>query len=217
MGIYMKFGNIVGDATQHVQNGTGVASQILHMVAGNSIAAAILGETGWIPLREFHWHGQRTITNRAGKGSASQARGPVSPNLDEVTVEKDVDGASCDLFQSFCEDTKGVDCTIVFIRTGDPGEIYLKYKLKNALIQDIHVSLQHSDAGRGGTAPCEPRRRRRGLTRFGTQQHPIRRFRFRRIGQCAQRDVDRPFGALQDQALKRAPGAGNDIMPTGGA
>jgi type VI secretion system secreted protein Hcp len=145
MGIYMKFGNIVGDATQHVQDGTGVESQVLRMVAGNSIAAAILGETGWIPLKDFHWQADRAITNRAGKGSAPQTRGPVTPNLHEVTVVKDIDGASCDLFQSLCEDTKGVDCTIVFVRTGDPGEIYLKYKLKNALIQDINVNVQKEE------------------------------------------------------------------------
>jgi type VI secretion system secreted protein Hcp len=144
MGIYMKFGDIVGDATQHVNKDNSGVEKVLYagmriLGVSEAAAAAALGESGWIPLNDFHWHVHRQITNRAGKGAPSQTRGSIAPNVDEVTVEKHIDGTSCQLLQSFCEDNKGVDCTIVFIRTGDPGEIYLKYKLKNTLIQDINV------------------------------------------------------------------------------
>jgi type VI protein secretion system component Hcp len=136
MGIYMKFGDVAGEATQRVQSNTGVGSQVLRMVAG-SIAAALLGDTGWIPLKSFQWNATRDITSRAGNGSSSGARGPVTTDVHDVVVDKDVDGSSPDLLEKFDNDTKGVDCAIVFIRTGDPGEIYLQYRLKNTLIKSI--------------------------------------------------------------------------------
>jgi type VI secretion system secreted protein Hcp len=139
MGIYMKFGNVVGDATQYVnKDNSGVEKIVfagLRVFAGDASAAKMLGETGWIPLKSFAWHASRSITTRAGDG-----RGPVSPNLDEVTVDKEVDGSSGSLLEKFHQDKDGVDCTILFVRTGEPGEVYLRYKLKATLIKDIHVT-----------------------------------------------------------------------------
>jgi len=144
MGIYMKFGNVVGDATQYVnKDNSGVEKIVfagLRVFVGDASAAKMLGETGWIPLKTFAWHASRSVTTRAGNGPASQHRGPVSPNLDDVTVDKEVDGSSGSLLEKFHQDKDGVDCTILFVRTGEPGEVYLRYKLKGALIKDIHVT-----------------------------------------------------------------------------
>jgi type VI secretion system secreted protein Hcp len=157
MGIYMKFGNIVGDATQNVMNISADTQQHdnreelkkldggLRSLVGDTITGVLLGETGWIPLHSFDWHADRSITTRAGKGSPSQTRGPVAPNLDDITVEKEVDGSSKGLLEKFDTDKDGVDCTIVFVRTGDPGEVYLKYALKNTLISDIRVNAKRDD------------------------------------------------------------------------
>jgi type VI protein secretion system component Hcp len=142
MGIYMKFGNVAGDATQHVRSGseTNFLLDILRQGVGENVMATLLGEADWIPLKSFDWGATRKITTRAGNGSSSQARGPVATDLQDVKVDKEVDGTSPELLEKFDKDTKGVDCTIVFVRTGDPAEIYLKYDLKNTLITEIHMS-----------------------------------------------------------------------------
>jgi type VI secretion system secreted protein Hcp len=139
MGVYMKFGDVAGDATQHVRSGseTSLGSQVMRKIVGENVVAALLGETDWIPLKSFEWGAKRNITTRSGKGPSSQTRGPVDTDVDDVTVEKEVDGSTPDLLDKFENDTKGVDCAIVFIRTGDPAEIYLKYSLKNTLITSI--------------------------------------------------------------------------------
>ncbi|MBV8797726.1 MAG: type VI secretion system tube protein Hcp, partial [Hyphomicrobiales bacterium] len=33
-------------------------------------------------------------------------------------------------------------CTIIFVKTGDPGEVYMQYKLSNVFITDIHIRLE---------------------------------------------------------------------------
>jgi type VI secretion system secreted protein Hcp len=142
MAIYMKFGDVVGDATQYVnKDNSGVENIVfagLRAFVGDATAAKVLGEAGWISLKSFEWHVQRSITTRAGKGS--QHRGPIAADIHDITVDKDIDGSSCDLLRIFNEDKDGVDCTIVYVRTGDPGEVYLQYKLKNTLIKQIHTS-----------------------------------------------------------------------------
>jgi type VI secretion system secreted protein Hcp len=144
MGIYMKFGNIVGDATQYVnKDNSGVEKIVfagLRAFAGDASAAKMLGETGWIPLKTFEWSATRSVTTRAGNGASSQNRGPISTDLKDVTVNKEVDGSSCALLEKFHQDKDGVDCTIVFVRTGEPGEIYLRYKLKSTLIKELHIT-----------------------------------------------------------------------------
>jgi type VI secretion system secreted protein Hcp len=143
MGIYMRFGDVVGDATQYVnKDNSGVEKALftgLRHLVGDANTAKMLGESGWIPLKSFEWSATRSVTTRAGNGPSSH-RGPVSPNLNDVTVHKEVDGSSCALLEKFHQDKDGVDCTIVFVRTGEPGEIYLRYKLKSTLIKEIYFT-----------------------------------------------------------------------------
>jgi type VI secretion system secreted protein Hcp len=143
MGIYMKFGDVVGDATQYVnKDNSGVEKALfagLRHFVGDAGTTKMLGESGWIPLKSFAWGATRSVTTRAGNGPSSH-RGPVSHNLEDVTVDKEVDGSSCALLEKFDQDKDGVDCTIVFVRTGEPGEVYLRYKLKSTLIKDIHIT-----------------------------------------------------------------------------
>jgi type VI protein secretion system component Hcp len=125
MGIYMKFGNIEGDATQ--------------IVPGR--------DTGWIPLESFGWGLDSSITTKAGTGG-SPNRAPKNPKLHDITVTKDVDLSSIALLSTLCTDEKGQDCTIVFVRTGDPGKVYLQYDLKKTLIKTLTVGGpgKHGDA-----------------------------------------------------------------------
>ena len=124
MGIYMKFGTIDGDATQ-----------IVRCSAGDP-TPKVLKQTGWIPLESFDWSIASAITTKAGN-AGSPTRGPKNPDVRDIVVKKRTDLSSGDLLRILCEDTKGQDCTIVFVRTGDPGEIYLQYELKNTLIKEL--------------------------------------------------------------------------------
>jgi type VI protein secretion system component Hcp len=119
MGIFMRFGKIKGDATQIMPTNPGY-------------------ETGWIPVEDFHWGIDSSITTKAGK-PASPNRGPKNPKLNDITVKKDVDLSSIALLDKLQHDDRGQDCQIVFLRTGNPGAAYLAYDLKDTLIKLYRV------------------------------------------------------------------------------
>jgi type VI secretion system secreted protein Hcp len=113
MGIYMKFGNIQGDATQK-------------------------GYEGWINLHHFDWSLERKFaekqTGRAFNREGAQAE------MHECTVTKAADASSATLLQTATTEFKGQPCEIAFVRTGNPGDWYLKFKLTDALIAKLSVS-----------------------------------------------------------------------------
>jgi type VI secretion system secreted protein Hcp len=119
MGIYLRFdkgSHIKGDATQ--QN--------------------FKGEDGWMNLTEFAWGLKRQFAKdqvgRAFNREGAQA------HVTEVTVSKDVDASSGALLEAATIDFKGKECEIAFLRTGNPGETYLYFTLKNTLIKNLTVS-----------------------------------------------------------------------------
>jgi type VI secretion system secreted protein Hcp len=114
MAIYMKYGEeIKGDATQ-------------------------AGYEGWINLSSFDWGLERHFagdqTGRALNREASQAQ------VKRCHVTKDVDHSSGAILKTVATHFKSEKCTIVFVRTGNPGEAYLTFTLTDALISNLAVS-----------------------------------------------------------------------------
>jgi len=115
MGIYMKFGDIQGDATQR-------------------------GFEGWINLTHFDWGLERKFAEdqvgRAFNREGAQAQ------IQPCKVTKEADSSSGKILQTATTEFKGQPCEIAFVRTGNPGETYLKVKLTDALIKQLDVGTQ---------------------------------------------------------------------------
>lgn len=115
MGIYMKYGSIQGDATQQ-------------------------GFEGWVNLTHFDWgldrHFAEDQVGRAFNREAAQAQ------IRQCTVRKDADASSGYIIQTATTEFKGQDCVIAFVRTGNPGDMYLKFTLKDALFATLDVAAQ---------------------------------------------------------------------------
>lgn len=122
MAIYMKFGSIQGDATQQ-------------------------GYEGYINVSSFKWHLERHFAEdqvgRSFNREASQAQ------MGRCTIRKDVDHASGEILKAAATAFKGEPVEIVFLRTGNPGEAYLTFKLTDALVSKLGVS------GEGPDRPAE--------------------------------------------------------------
>ena len=128
MAVYMKFGSIAGDATQKVGGGYLIKD------------FARLEAPGWISISDFHWEIDRKITTRSG--SQGNARDPKQPGVKEITVKKEADKATTELLKAICYNNNSETCTIIFVKTGDPGEVYMQYKFSNVFITNIKVTLE---------------------------------------------------------------------------
>ncbi len=128
MATYMKFGSITGDATQKVGGGDLIKD------------FAQLEEQGWFNISDFKWSIQRHITTRSG--SQHNTRDPTQPSLLDITVKKEADTATSQLLNEICYSNKSETCTVIFVKTGDPGEVYLQYKFSNVFITDININLE---------------------------------------------------------------------------
>jgi type VI secretion system secreted protein Hcp len=113
MGIYMKFGNIRGDATQD-------------------------GFEHWINILAIKWNDavKRDIKTVTGKGRNREAG---QPHVSNITVVKEVDHASGPLYKSLCATPKAQECKIAFVRTGEGGETYLEYTLTDTLLAGLDI------------------------------------------------------------------------------
>jgi type VI secretion system secreted protein Hcp len=121
--IYMKYGDIPGDATQ-------------------------AGHEEWINVDHFNWNAEWTISNRAKV--TNKTRDNKHPALHDVTIRKQIDAASKHLLDAVCrpKDTRGETCIIRFLiisalteKDADPDrQRYLEYKFHNSLI--THVSVE---------------------------------------------------------------------------
>lgn len=113
MGIYMRYGNIQGDATQQ-------------------------GFEGWINITSFQWSLERKFAKdqvgRAFNREAAQA------HVREVIVSKEVDNSSGEILKNVSTAYKGEKCEIVFLRTGNPGDTYLKFTLTDTLMQNLALN-----------------------------------------------------------------------------
>src|SRR4051812_13950549 len=118
MGIYMKYGNIKGDATQREFE-------------------------GWLNIDSFEWGLHRQFAKdqvgRAFNREAAQA------HVKEITVTKEVDHASGELLEAATTASNGETCQIVFLRTGNPGEVYLHFTLTDALLQNLGIATGSSE------------------------------------------------------------------------
>jgi type VI secretion system secreted protein Hcp len=114
MGIYMKFGNIRGDATQD-------------------------GFEHWINIKTFEWDEavHRDIKTQTGKGRNREA---AQPHVSNITVTKEVDHASGPLYKSLCATPKAYECKIAFVRTGEGGDTYLEYTLTDTLLAGVDIN-----------------------------------------------------------------------------
>jgi type VI secretion system secreted protein Hcp len=113
MAIYMKYGDITGDATQN-------------------------GYEGYINLTSFDWGLDRHFAvdqvGRATNREAAQAQ------IRRCHVSKDVDHSSGQILEAVATHFKSEKCTIVFVRTGNPGNAYLTFTLTDALIAKLAVN-----------------------------------------------------------------------------
>jgi type VI secretion system secreted protein Hcp len=112
MGIYMKYGDIKGDATQE-------------------------GFEHWINITSFHWDAvSRDIKTSTGKG---RNREQSQPHVRRITVGKEVDHASGPLYKSLVTVPQAQECRIAFVRTDQGGETYLEYTLTDTLLQQLRL------------------------------------------------------------------------------
>jgi len=113
MGIYMKYGNIQGDATQE-------------------------GFQHWINITKFQWGPavERNIKTETGKG---RNREPAQPHVANMIVEKEVDNSSGPLLRELCIVPKAQPCKIAFVRTAEGGETYLEYTLTDTLLAGVEL------------------------------------------------------------------------------
>jgi len=113
MGLYMKYGNIEGDATQK-------------------------GFEGWLNIDSFDWGLHRKLADdqvgRAFNREAAQAQ------VRDVTVTKEVDHATGALLEAATTASKGETCEIAFLRTGNPGEVYLQFTLTDAVVHTLGMA-----------------------------------------------------------------------------
>jgi type VI secretion system secreted protein Hcp len=116
MGMYMKYGEIRGDATQE-------------------------GFAHWINIISFNWSNavHRDITTETGKG---RNREQAQPHVEQMTVSKEVDHASGPLYKTLCTVPKAHECKIAFVRTGPGGDDdkYLEYTLTDTMLAGVKIN-----------------------------------------------------------------------------
>ena len=114
MGLYMSYdnGSIQGDATQQ-------------------------GFEGWINLHSFRWGMSRAFTKDTGRAFNREG---AQAQVGRIVVTKEVDHASGQILKTACTEHKGKKVEIAFVRTGDPGDPYLKFTLTDTLFQNLQLA-----------------------------------------------------------------------------
>lgn len=114
MGIYLKYGDINGDATQQ-------------------------GFEHWINVLSFSWSNavSRDIKTATGRG---RNREQGQPHVKRISIVKEVDHSSGPLYKSLVTVPEAKLCKIAFVRTDEGGEAYLEYHLHDTLLQALHLS-----------------------------------------------------------------------------
>jgi len=114
MGLYMRYdnGSIQGDATQQ-------------------------GFEGWVNLHSFQWGMSRAFTKDTGRAFNREG---AQAQVGRIVITKEVDHASGQILKTACTEHKGKKVEIAFVRTGDPGDPYLKFTLTDTLFQNLQLS-----------------------------------------------------------------------------
>ncbi|MGE0745671.1 MAG: Hcp family type VI secretion system effector [Rhodospirillales bacterium] len=112
-GIYLKFGDVKGDATED-------------------------GHKDWIQCNSCQWGVGRGIATPVGN---AKTRDVSHPSVSEVVLTKELDSSSVGLFQAAVGAMDAVKVKIDFVRTDkNKAEVYLTYELENALVSGYSVS-----------------------------------------------------------------------------
>ena len=112
MAIYVKFEGVEGDATQ-------------------------ANHKKWLDVQSVQLGVGRGIHTPVG---SAQNREASEPSVSEVTLTMAMDRSSTKMFEESCVGKTGKEVTIDFCTTGDPGELYLQYKLHKVLVSGYGVS-----------------------------------------------------------------------------
>ena len=120
MAIYMQFKDVTGDATD-------------------------AGHVGWCLLETLTW--TKGIHKSISVDAHTSTRLPEQTDHSDLTITKLTDGGSADMINSITQAEKGVVCTIEFVATGAPGNVYLQIVLYDTYL--VQVDIAHdSPSGR---------------------------------------------------------------------
>ena len=120
MAVYVKYGKIEGDATQD-------------------------NHDKWIPVHSVQFGCGRAISTPVG---AAKGREASEPSISEITITKELDGSSHELFKASTEGKAGEELTVDFCATASGGQAYLTFVCTEALISGYSLSS-------GGDKPSE--------------------------------------------------------------
>jgi type VI secretion system secreted protein Hcp len=120
MAIYLKFGKVKGNVTE-------------------------TGHKDWIEVSSVQWGVGRGISTPVGSTANREAS---APSVSEVTITKQMDMASTDMFMESVKGNKGEEVKIDIVSTGNPPRVFCTYTLSNALVSGYSVST-------GGDRPSE--------------------------------------------------------------
>ena len=112
MAIYVKYEGVDGDAT-------------------------LAEHEKWMDVQSVQMGVGRGIHTPVG---SAQNREASEPSVSEVTLTMGMDRSSTKMFEESCVGKEGKEVTIDFCTTGDPGELYLQYKLHKVLVSGYSVS-----------------------------------------------------------------------------
>lgn len=112
MAIYVKIGDIKGDATH-------------------------ANHTDWIECQSVQWGVGRSIMTNVGGAANREAS---QPSLSELTVSKTLDQGSTSLFISATTGNVGEKLELHMVTTGSPGDTYVEITLTNVLVSGYSFS-----------------------------------------------------------------------------
>lgn len=111
MPIYLKLGDIKGDATQkdHVK---------------------------WMDIQSIQWYIARNIRTVAGSTANRESS---EPSISELKITKLSDSSTAKLVQEVCTGAAGKTVIIHLVMTGNPGKTYIEWTLTNTLISNYSI------------------------------------------------------------------------------
>ncbi len=117
MDIYVKFGDVKGDATH-------------------------ASHQEWIRASSLCWGVEREVSTEIG---APNVRIPSHPTVSEVTLIKEMDGATASLFREATMGQRGKTCLIDVC--SDAQRVYCHFELQNALVSSVSLMCQETADG----------------------------------------------------------------------
>lgn len=116
MAIYVKIDGIEGDVTKK-------------------------GHENWVDVQSMQFGVDRSISTPTGRAANRETS---EPNVSEVTLMRELDKSSPLLFKEAVVGRQGKKVQIDLVATGDPGELYMTYKLDNVLVSGYTVAANET-------------------------------------------------------------------------